>query len=342
METITIKDIAKALNLSTSTVSRALRDSYEINPETKKTVIEYANKVNYRPNPIALSLKENRSRSIGVIVPEIANNFFAQVINGIEDVAYNLGYHVVIFQSHESREREIIDLNHLVSRKVDGILTSVSSLSHDTGHFEELVQRGMPIVFVDRVPENEQLHKIEVDNYQGAYNATRHLLENGSKRVAQITSPSHLSITRERLDGYRDALRDGGLPYDERYIKYCEHGGRDVEEIMAAAQELLDMPERPDAIFTASDRLTTGTMAVIRKNNLRIPDDVALVGFTNLSVADLLDPPLTTIVQPAVEMGQMAMQLLIELIENPKKKIDYKICKLATQLIVRKSSIKPS
>lgn len=340
METITIKDIARALNLSTSTVSRALRDSYEINPETKKTVLEYAMKMQYRPNPIALSLKENRSRSIGVIVPEIANNFFAQVINGIEELAYNLGYHVVIFQSHESREREEINLNHLVSRKVDGILTSVSTFSQDISHFSELVEKGLPIVFIDRVPEIEKTFKVVANNYKGSHDATIHLLQNGCKRIAHITSPRHLSITRERLNGYRDALNEFNIPFEEKYVRYCGHGGMKTEEILDAAQDLIDMEERPDAIFTASDRLTTGTLAVIHKNNLRIPEDIALVGFTNIAVAGLLDPPLTTIVQPAVEMGQTAMQLLVDMIENPKKEFDYGVHKLDTTLVVRTSSIK--
>lgn len=340
METITIKDIARALNLSTSTVSRALRDSYEINPETKKTVLAYAMKMHYRPNPIALSLKENRSRSIGVIVPEIANNFFAQVINGIEEVAYNMGYHVVIFQSHESREREEINLDHLVSRKVDGILTSVSTFSQDSGHFSRLIERGLPIVFIDRVPDNDKTFKVVANNYKGSYDATVHLLEHGSKRIAHITSPKHLSITRERLEGYKDALVEFGIEFKEEYVRYCGHGGMKTEEILEAAQNLIDMNDRPDAIFTASDRLTTGTMAVIHKNNLRIPEDIALVGFTNIAVAELLNPPLTTIVQPAVEMGQTAMQLLVDMIENPKKEFDYGVRKLDTTLVVRQSSVK--
>lgn len=340
METITIKDIARALNLSTSTVSRALRDSYEINPETKKTVLEYAMKMHYRPNPIALSLKENRSRSIGVIVPEIANNFFAQVINGIEEVAYNSGYHVVIFQSHESREREEINLDHLVSRKVDGILTSVSTFSQDISHFSSLAERGLPIVFIDRVPEEEKTFKVVANNYKGSYDATRHLLEYGSRKIAHITSPRHLSITRERLNGYKEALAEFGIEFNEKYVKYCEHGGMKTEEILEAAQELIDMEDRPDAIFAASDRITTGTMAVIHDNNLRIPEDIALVGFTNIAVAELLNPPLTTIVQPAVEMGQTAMQLLVDMIENPKKEFDFGLRKLDTTLVVRRSSLK--
>jgi len=297
-------------------------------------------KMHYRPNPIALSLKENRSRSIGVIVPEIANNFFAQVINGIEEVAYNLGYHVVIFQSHESLEREEINLDHLVSRKVDGILTSVSTFSQDIRHFSRLIERGLPIVFIDRVPDEDKTFKVVANNYKGSYDATVHLLEHGSRRIAHITSPKHLSITRERLDGYKDALAEFGIEFNEKYVRYCGHGGMKTEEILEAAQELIDMDDQPDAIFTASDRLTTGTMAVIHKNNLRIPEDIALVGFTNIAVAELLNPPLTTIVQPAVEMGQTAMQLLVDMIENPKKEFDYGVRKLDTTLVVRQSSVK--
>lgn len=176
MESVTIKDIAKALNVSTSTVSRALRGSYEISPETKKLVIEYAESVNYRPNPIALSLKENRSRSIGVIVPEIANHFFSQAINGIEAIAYNRGYHVVIFQSHESIERELINLAHVRARKVDGLIISMAGNSQSVDHLAKLQSEEFPLVFFDRVPEQVTGFKVVADNYQGAYQATQHLI----------------------------------------------------------------------------------------------------------------------------------------------------------------------
>lgn len=339
METITIKDIAKALNLSTSTVSRALRNSYEINSETKKLVMEYAERMNYRPNPIALSLRDSKSKAIGVIIPEIANHFFSQLINGIESIAYNLGYHVVIFQSHESYEREVANTNYLVSRKVDGLLVSLSSLTTDLRHFEELQEKGLQIVFFDRVPSAIDTHKIVADNYHGSYQATQHLLQGGRSRIAHVTSPAYLSITNERLEGYKKALEDYSIPFDESYVKYCHHGGKVVSENEAAVQELLDMSEPPDAIFTASDRITTGCMAVLRKNNIKIPDEIALVGFTNLSVAELMDPPLTAVVQPALEMGQQATELLIKLIESPQKPTIFEIRSLKTALIVRQSSL---
>ncbi|WP_159471791.1 LacI family DNA-binding transcriptional regulator [Dyadobacter sp. 3J3] len=338
METITIKDIARALNLSTSTVSRALRNSYEINTETKKLVLEYAEKMNYRPNPIALSLRDSKSKSIGVILPEIANNFFSQLINGIESIAYNMGYHVVIFQSHESYEREVANTNYLVSRKVDGLLVSLSSLTTDISHFEELLDKGMPIVFFDRVPKKVDTHKIVADNFGGSYQATEHLIKTGKRKIAHITSPIYLSITVERLAGYKKALEDFGIPFDESYVKYCHHGGMVVSENEAAVQELLDMDEVPDAIFTASDRITTGCLSVLHRKHIRIPDEIAIVGFTNIGVAELLNPPLTAVVQPAMDMGNQATELLIKLIEHPKKPTIFESRSLKTSLIIREST----
>src|SRR5215212_8209912 len=171
-ETATIKDIAKALNLSTSTVSRALRGSYEISPETKKMVLEYAEKINYRPNPIALSLKERRSRSIGVVVSEIANNFFSQAINGIESIAYNRGYHVIITQTHESFDRETANVQHLLSRHVDGLLVSLSAQTTDTSQYKYLHEKGFPIVFFDRIAADINTHRVVADNFKGAFDAT--------------------------------------------------------------------------------------------------------------------------------------------------------------------------
>jgi LacI family transcriptional regulator len=338
LETITIKDIARALNLSTSTVSRALRNSYEINAETKKLVMEYAEKMHYRPNPIALSLRDSKSKSIGVIIPEIANNFFSQMINGIESIAYNMGYHVVIFQSHESYEREVANTNYLVSRKVDGLLVSLSSLTTDLHHFEELMEKGLPIVFFDRVPKEIETHKVVVDNFLGSYEATEHLIKSGRKRIAHLTSPIYLSITTERLAGYKKALEDNNIPFDDAYVKYCHHGGKVVSENEKAMQELLDMPEPPDAILAASDRLTTACLAVLLKNKVSIPEQIAVVGFTNIGVAELLNPPLTAVVQPALEMGQQAVELLIRLIEHPKKTSAFETRSFKTSLVVRESS----
>src|SRR4051812_22143528 len=290
-DNVTIKDIAKALNLSTSTVSRALRGSYEISAETKKQVLEYAEQINYRPNPIALSLKERRTRAIGVAVSEIANNFFSQAINGIESIAYNRGYHVIISQSHESQARELVNIQHLASIGVDGLLISLSNETTDLAYLKELHEKGLPIVFFDRVTNEIETHKVVANNSQGAFQATEHLILQGFKKIAHITSTSHLSITKERMDGYRAALEKHTIPFNESLIRYCNHGGMIAEEVEEAIDSLFKSKTKPDAIFTAGDRLTTVCFSYLKR--LKQKKEAGFIGFTNTQVADLFSPSLS-------------------------------------------------
>jgi len=335
LETATIKDIAKALNLSTSTVSRALRGSYEINPETKRIVLECAEKLNYRPNPIALSLKENRSRAIGVVVPEIDNPFFSQAINGIEAIAYNRGYHVVIFQSHESYDREVVNIQHLASRRVDGVLISLSGQTTHVEHLKELHTKGMPIVFFDRFSDEINTHKVVADNYQGAFEGTEHLINSGKKHIAHLAASPTLSITRERISGYKAALEKHGIPYNEDFVKYCNFSIEDMEKVI---DELLSQPILPEAIFTVSDRLAMACLKILKKRNIRIPEDMALMGFSNLKVAELLSPSFTSVIQPALEMGQRAAEILLDLVEKKSKSPAYQTVTLPTELVIRDST----
>ena len=301
-DTVTIKDIAKELNFSTSTVSRALRGSHEISAETKKLVLEYAEKINYRPNPIALSLKERRSRAIGVVVSEIANTFFSQAINGIESIAYNRGYHVIFTQSHESQEREKVNVQHLVSRSVDGLLISLSCETTDLSYLKELHEKGFPIVFFDRISDEIETHKVCADNRLGALHATEHLIYQGFKKIAHITNSPYLSITKERLQGYKEALEKHNLPFNEALVKYCNHGGMIAEEIEEAVNVLFKSKLKPDAIFTASDRITTVCFGVMKR--MKQKKEVGFIGFTNTNLGDLFSTPLTVIRQPAFEIGQ--------------------------------------
>ena len=333
MESITIKDIARALNVSTSTVSRALRDSYEISPETKQLVVEYAEKFNYRPNPIALSLKESRSRLIAVIVPQIANNFFSEVINGIEAAAYGRGYFVFMFQSHESYERELITLQQAVDRKADGLLISLSSSTSDVTLLRSLQQKKLPIVLFDRVAADLDVPTITADNFGGAFAATEHLIETGRRRIAHITIPPYISITEERLAGYRAALERYGLVYDENLVRYTDFGQTDVGPVI---NELLT--QAPDAFLAASDRLAIGCLAALKKRKISIPEDVSLVGFTNTAVADLLAPALSTVEQPAREIGRRAAEQLIDLIEKKSGVPQVGRITIPTKLNVRASS----
>ena len=337
-EAVTIKDIAKALGISTSTVSRALRDSYEISPETKQLVLECAEKLNYRPNPIALSLKEKRSRSIGVVVCEIANSFFSQVINGIESVAYDRGYNVMITQSNESYEREMMDLHSLSSRSVDGLIVSLSTETNDLSQLHSLHQKGLPIVLFDRVTDEIETHKVVVDNFKGAYEATEHLIQNGYKRIAAIANSEFLSITAERLAGYKEALNAYGYKFNKSYVKHCFYGGMVFSEIEDAVNKLFTMKQRPDAIITTSDKLSTGCLKTLLRRGLKVPEDIALAGFSNSDIAELLNPSLTVVRQPAMEMGKAATELLLQLIENKRPVTQFEKRILTPELIIGKSS----
>ncbi|NTS40369.1 LacI family DNA-binding transcriptional regulator [Flavisolibacter sp. BT320] len=337
-ESATIKDIAKALNLSTSTVSRALRGSYEISDETKKAVLEYAEKINYRPNPIALSLKERRTRAIGIVVSEIANNFFSQAINGIESIAYNRGYHVIITQSHESMDREKVNVEHMAARGVDGLLVSLSSETADLSYLKELHEKGMPLVFFDRITDEIQTHKVTANNYNGAFVATEHLIAQGYRQIAHITSSPFLSITRERLEGYKAALQKHDLPFAENLVKYCPHGGMIAAEVEEAIKELYKGKQKPDAFFTAGDRLTTVCYGILKRANER--KEAGFIGFSNTQVGDLFSPSLTIIRQPAFEIGQSAIEMLIQIIESKRPVEDFQHKVLETELIIRESSVR--
>lgn len=337
-ETVTIKDIARALGLSTSTVSRALRGSYEISPETKKLVLEYAEKINYRPNPIALSLKERKSRSIGVVVSEIANTFFSQAINGIESIAYNRGYHVIISQSHESFEREKVTIQHLASRSVDGLLVSLSNETIDFTHLKQLHDKGLPVVFFDRITDEINTHKVTANNVKGAFDATEHLIKKGFRHIAHVTNSPNLSITKERLKGYQEALQQHNMKFDDKLVYYCHHGGMIYAEIEEAIEKMFTAKQQPDAIVAASDRITTSCMTALRAAGKNIPGDVAIIGFTNTIMADLLNPPLSAVRQPAFDMGQAATELLIQIIESKRPVTEFETRILETELFIRESS----
>ncbi len=336
-KSITIKDIARELNISTSTVSRALRDSSEIGAETKKRVLELAHRLDYNPNPVALSLLSSQSNDIGVIVPEIANPFFAIVIAGIEDVAFAQGYHVVIYQSHEDYEREVLNVKHIYNRRKDGLLVSIATTTQDYSHFKTIHERGFPIVFFDRICEEIDTHKVSVDDFEGAYTATEHLIKQGCERIAHVSGPDHLLISRRRLHGYRAALLDYGKPINDDWVISSAYSPASALE---ATRVLLAKAERPDGIFASSDNIAIGCHAAITEAGLSMPDEIALIGFSDLPMAALMNPPLSSVAQPAFEMGRSAAELLINLIRNPGEHTTSISNVLKTKLIARKSSLR--
>lgn len=337
-ETVTIKDIAKALGFSTSTVSRALRDSHEISEETKKVVLAYAEEVNYRPNPVAQSLKERRSKSIGVVVSEIANSFFSQIINGIESVAYDHGYHVIITQTNESHEREVNAMNYLASRSVDGILISLSSETENIEHLTKMHELGMPFVFFDRVTDKINTYNITSDNYKGTYDATAHLVQNGFKKIAFVGSAGHLSINRERLAGYEAALKDAGLTFNKEHVRYCVHGGLIYQEVEEEMNKLLKLKNKPDAVIACSDKITTNVFRYCKANQIKVPQQLGLIGFSNLDLTEYLEPSLSIIRQQAFEMGENAASLMIHLLESKRPIFQFNSRVLEPHLFIRASS----
>jgi len=319
MPQVSIKDIARMLNISIATVSRALHDRYGVNPETKRKVLELAEKLNYRPSSHAIGLLTKRTHTIGLVVPEIDNQFFSEIINGLESVAYQQGYNVMIFQSQNIYEREVKIIDQLIGARVDGVAISIGSTTQDFRHLNMLKELDIPLAMFDRVHDSVFGHKIINDNFDGGYKAGEFLIKSGHQRLAHIAGPDTLKLSRLRLQGFKAALRDAQVELRPEYLVYTTFR---LEDSYQTALDLLRLPEPPDAIFAVSDYVALGVLKAARELNLQIPRDLALIGFSNLSVGPLLEPPLTTISQQSFEMGQETARILLENIESPVK--DYK------------------
>ena len=308
MGEINIKKLACELNLSAATVSRALRDSHEISSETKARVLEMAKKLNYEPNPFASNLRGQKSKTIAVIVPEIANNFFSLAINGIEDVAHERGYHVLIYQTHESSEIETSFLMRLLSGRVDGILISLACETVDKEHLRKVSDQ-LPIVFFDRVYDDIEGVKITTDDYESAYNAVQHLVENGCKKIGYLLALNTLSTGKKRLQGYLDALKYNHFQDDKKLIM---ESGANSSENYALIKNLI-AEQKPDGILSSIEDLAMPCYYACRELKLKIPNDLKLISFSNLAHAELLNPSLTTINQPAFEIGVEAAGILFKI-----------------------------
>ena len=331
----TIKDIARKLNISPSTVSRALRNHPDISSRTKEQVISLAKELDYHPNSIAQSLQKRSTNTIGVIVPEIKYHFFSSVISGIEDVAYESGYIIMVCQSNESYERENINVRTLVSNRIAGLLISISQTTKNDEHFRILQRQGIPFVFFDRVCKNIETSKVVVDDHDGAFRAVEHLILSGYKKIAHLAGPRSISISQDRFQGYLSALKKYNIPFEDELVVY---GGFNEEDGIMGFQRLLQLDKKPDAIFAVNDPVAIGAFMQIKECGFKIPDDFALVGFSDNPVASLIDPPLTTVAQPKYKIGRIAATLLLEQIENTTDQYKPKVEVLKTQLIIRKST----
>jgi LacI family transcriptional regulator len=333
---ITIKDIARILGISPSTVSRALKDHPDINADTKKAVNELAEKLKYQPNAVALSLKNSRSNTIGVIIPEIVHYFFSSVISGIEDVASQKGFTVIICQSNESYMREVANARTLLSHRVDGILVSVSKETHSFDHLLDLQEGGIPLVFFDRIAPDIQADQVIIDDMEASYKATRHLIETGRKRIAHFAGPQSLVIGRERLQGYLNAHNEAGLPIDQNLIIEADT----FEKARNAVGKLFDSGITFDGIFAVNDMTAIGAMQTIQKRGFKIPDEISIVGFSDGYLSGVTDPNLSSVDQHGYEMGTTAAELLFHRIMSGEPEYIPEVKVLSADLIIRGSSTK--
>ncbi|MEO5562991.1 MAG: LacI family DNA-binding transcriptional regulator [Chitinophagaceae bacterium] len=335
MSNTTIRALAQKLNLSIATVSKALRDSHEISSTTKQKVLELARELNYVPNPYAGSLRKGRSKTIAVVLPEVADSFFSLAINGIEAVAQEKGYHVLVYLTHESFEKEVAILKDFQSGRVDGILLSVSGETSNSDHVKEVIAAGIPVVFFDRICEDVETARVVTDDFESSYNATSHLLKKGCKKIAYLSTSASLSISNNRMEGYKKALEDHSVSTSDADIILCSN---DINNNDSIIRDLLQRKNRPDGIIASVEKLTTTIYLVCKELGLSIPDDIKLVSFTNLQTALILDPPLTTITQPAFEMGNTAATVLFKALGKQTLNLKKESVVIPSALIERNSS----
>ncbi|MBO0356315.1 LacI family DNA-binding transcriptional regulator [Hymenobacter sp. BT186] len=333
---VSMADLARELGVSMTTISRALSDHHSIGPATKQKVLKLAKKLNYQPNHLAAALRKGKSKLLGVIVPYIEGRFFPSVVHGIETAASKAGYSVIICQSNEDVAHERKNIETLISAQVAGIMVSLSRTTLDFKHFDKVRKRGIPLVFFDRTIEGENVNAVVLNDRDGGYQSTKHLLEQGCRRVAHFAGLQHLNIYKNRRQGYLDALSEYGIPHDEDLIVYCD---MNLEEGMKAMRRLLELPNPPDGVFAAGDSALLGALQLLKQRGVRVPQDVALAGFSNEGFTAITEPMLTSVDQRCEEMGQAAVRLFLELVEAKGTNFSHRQVVLQPQLFVRDSSL---
>ncbi|MFT3705192.1 MAG: LacI family DNA-binding transcriptional regulator [Agriterribacter sp.] len=332
---VTIKDIAKELKISVATVSRALRNAYDVSPVTREQVVSKATEMSYVPNYNAIGLVKKSSFNIGVVLPAVINYYFSTVISGIQQVAYENGYNIVLFVTNDSADREKDIVNAVSPGNIDGLLICVSSGSDQTEHFTRVMNKGVPIVFFDRVAPDIHTSKVMQDDFNGAYKAVTHLIKQGYKKIAHITGPADLLLTEKRMSGYLAALKDHYYPVKQEWIIHSgftrECGADDMRRLLACRH-------KPDAIFAVNDRKAIGAMMTLKKAKIKSGKEIGVAGFTNDPVSEIISPSLTTIEEPGLEIGKKSCELLLKHIYKPHF-IAEEIT-LPTKLIIRESTQK--
>ncbi|GAA0872332.1 LacI family DNA-binding transcriptional regulator [Gangjinia marincola] len=335
---LTLKQIARELDVSISTVSKALRDSAEISEDTKQKVKAFAKLYNYKPNNIALSLKNRKTKTIGLIVPEIVHHFFTTVIRGIEEYANEKGYHVMVCLSNNSFDKEVINMEMLANGSIDGFILSISKetmLKEDYHHINEVINQGMPVVMFDRVVDQIKCDKVVIDDVEGATKAVQHLLDTGCKKVGLITTPDYINVGKLRTQGYTEALNKNRMPIHEKYILKIEDDSNSEELIKEFVKT-----EDFDGIFAVNEEYAVQAISALRKTEKEIPEDVSVIGFTDGVISKNFIPKLTTVNQPGTEMGRQAAKLIIDKLEKPETEEEeqYQTIEIKTNLVKREST----
>jgi LacI family transcriptional regulator len=334
---ITIYDIAQKVALSSATVSRALQDHPAINKNTRKKIQEAAKELGYRHNTFASSLRKQKTHTIGVLLHELNSNFITSVLSGIEKITTEAGYDIIIAHSGESYEKEVANANNLFHKRVDGIIASLSFTSKNLDHFQQFVEKNIPVIFFDRVDENSEKTHVIIDNYKCGYVATQHLLEQGCKKIVLLTANLKRNVYAQRHRGYTDALYDANVEYNKDRVLVKDLSEKSAIE---AAHEILQMKPLPDGLFVTNDFKAAVCMQELKRHGIKVPDDIAIVGFNNDAISKIIDPQLTTINYPGQDMGEVAARNLINHLKGESNLSTTNRIIIKSELIVRESSIK--
>jgi LacI family transcriptional regulator len=333
----TIHDIAKALNVTASTVSRALNDNPRISEDMRKAVQATATSLGYQPNHIAAALRMGKTKIIGVVIPTANRSFFSNVLRGIEGVAKAADYNVIICQSNDDPAEEIQIIDTLLRLRVDGIIASIARETRSFEHYKKALAQKVPLVLFDRVNETLGANNVVLDDHLGAYLATEHLIQQGYRRIAHLAGPQHINIYKYRLRGYQDALEAAGLPFDPQLVTYGNLGVEDGQQYLA---QLLRLSTPPDAVFSASDYAATGVLQLAKERQIKVPEQLGIIGFANEMFTQLVEPSLSSIDQHSERMGEFAARIFLEEVDGNDRIFIPRKTVLSPSLVIRNSSIR--
>jgi len=334
---ITIKDLAREMNLSVTTISRAFNDKQDIKQDTRDKILQKAKELGYRPNPMARNLQKQISKNIGIIVPELIGSFFPMVLSGMEMVFSSRGYQMLILSSYESYEKELERIKTLEDSMVDGIIISLSKETKNVDVLNDLVKKGFPLVTFNRTNPKIDAPKIVFDDYKWAFFATEHLIQNGCENIYHLALPGYISISKKRINGFKRAMA--------KHCKNCSEeniieSGLSIEDGQRTMQSLLDKGIVPDGIFASSDRLAIGVIQVLKRNGYRIPQDCRVMGFSESNLSTVIEPALSTVTQPTEEMGRLAAETMLRILDS-EEHIESQTITLNGKLKIQASTVQP-